>query len=44
MHALRIMLVLKEFLGLDGCQLIRQPDNRTASYLAYHRKFIFVVS
>ena len=31
----------KELLGLDGRQLIRQPDNRTASYLAYHRKSIF---
>ena len=31
----------KELLGLDERQLIRQPDNRTASYLAYHRKSIF---
>ncbi len=31
----------KELLGLDRRHLIRQPDNRTASYLAYHRKSIF---
>ena len=31
----------KELLGLDGRQLMRQPDDRTASYLAYHRKAIF---
>ncbi len=31
----------KALLGLDGRQLTRQPDNRTADYLAYHRKFIF---
>ena len=29
-YGLHIMLVLKEFLGFDGCQLIRQPDNCTA--------------
>lgn len=31
----------KQLLGLDGRQLIRQPDNRTSDYLAYHRKSIF---